>query len=609
MGSSILAFLLIVPMYFMLNSLVYIYRDKIASTLQKYTIFRTLGVSVSGKKDKFLRIWGFGLFVVLAGLVISFSLVFLDPLAKMLLEKSLSKATKKDVQIGSVNVSFKESSLNVKNLNIFKDGVSSVKASLIAADLDFNQILFKRYHIEDIAIKGLSFNQATDAQIKKETTSAQKQNESKSKSLDIDTPSLPSPQTLMDRAGLKSTKNYEDAQEKFDNVEKKYKNALENDFSKDELKSIKSRASKIQADLKSIKSIKNLKPNDIKLIKNSIDDIKNLRKEIKSKKQKLDKLKKDFNKDKNNLVNLSNTIVNGAKNDYENLSQNYQLNKQGGTNVVGVLFGNDIKTYMSTFLEYYEMAKPYLKSEEKPPAPQRGEGRWIKYKELNTQVDMLVKNVDINGVYNSNRFSANMKNISSNQKLLNKPFKFKLNTNGMLSKPMDLGLTKLNSANLSIKADASSMDYVSILADTKLRYKDAKFSSKGLSDLKEFYVDIQLSNKIISPKVKIKSDLDIKLKEIFSKVIKQKLLKYKKELKERIDAQMQEKLSKLGLKNKEIQKLNKVLNGSIDDFSDTDALLENYEDDLKKELKSGVKDKAKDELKDKAKDLLKSFKF
>jgi hypothetical protein len=93
----------------------------------------------------------------------------------------------------------------------------------------------------------------------------------------------------------------------------------------------------------------------------------------------------------------------------------------------------------------------------------------------------------------------------------------------------------------------------------------------------------------------------VKLKDIFQKLINEKLAKYKKELKVLIDDRAKDELKKLGLKNKEVEKLSKMLNGSLSEFSNTERLLNKYENDLKSQTKNRAKDKAKD--------LLKSLKF
>jgi uncharacterized protein (TIGR03545 family)/uncharacterized protein (TIGR03546 family) len=609
MGSSVVAFLLLAPMYFVLNAVVYIYRDKIAAKLQQYTIFKTLGISISDKKDRFLRIWGFGVFAVLAGVVSAFVLLFLDPLTKLSLEKSLSLVSNKDVAIDDVEVSLKEGSLKIKGLDIYKDGISSLQAELIAADLDFNQVLLNRYHIEDVKIQGLKFDQKSDAQAK---TASEQKNDTKEKSsknekisFDIDTSSLPEPQTLLSRMNLSSDKNYNKAIGEYEAIESKYKDALDKDFSKEEISSLKSDAKEIKEKLNKIKKIKSFKPEHLSLINSTLDDVKKLRKDIKQKSKKIKALKKEFKKDKELISNLSKDILQGAKKDYDNLSENYRFNKQGGMNVVGVLFGNDIKSYLDTALTYYELAKPYLKSEEEPPAPPRGEGRWIRYKEFGSSVDLLVKNVDIEGTYETNTFKANMKNISSNQELLGRAFTLNLNSNGKLSREINLGLTKLKSSDFKIDAKAKSMDYVSFLADAKLHYTNAVFSSKELKSLKEFNVYANMSKEITSPDIKVKSDLDEKLKGIFEQVIKEKLTKYKKELKELIDKNTKERLAKLGVKNKDIEKVSKLLDSSLDEYTDIDAQLGKDEKSLKSKAKGGLEDKAKD----KVNDLLKSLKF
>ncbi|QFR49100.1 TIGR03545 family protein [Sulfurimonas lithotrophica] len=602
-GSSVVAFALLIPMYFVLNSLVYIYRDKIAGVLQKYTIFKFLGIEVSGKKDRFLRIWGFGVFAILGTLIGVFILVFLDPLAKIALEKSISKATDKNVQIDNVNLSLKEGALKIDNLNIFENGVSSFRSKNIGVDIDFNQLLFNRYHVNNLSVKGMEFKQSTDAKVQQKEI--KKQKESSSPSLDFGSIDLPKPETLIANMGLSSTTNYENAEKEFNSIEKKYKDIVDKYFSKDELKSIKADVEKIKSNLKKIQKIKKLKPEHYDLISNALEDIEKLRKTIKQKRKVLKTLKNDFEKDKNILRKFSDELINGAKNDYENLSKNYRFDEQGGINVVGALFGNNIKGYLKTFLDYYEVAKPYLSSKEEPPAPPRGEGRWIKYKELNSLADIYVKNIDIDGIYETHKFLANIKNISSNQKLINKPVSLNIKSDGKLSKNIDFKIVKLQKADYNLNLNAKTLDYITIDADAKINYAKTQFSSKNLKNLKEFYIDIILSKEIYSPNIKVKSDLDKKLKDIFQKAIEEQVLKYKNRLKELIDSKMQEKLKKLGLKNSEIVKLGALLNGSLDDFSNTEQLLNSYE----KELKSQAKNRLKEKATEKVGDLLKSFKF
>jgi hypothetical protein len=47
------------------------------------------------------------------------------------------------------------------------------------------------------------------------------------------------------------------------------------------------------------------------------------------------------------------------------------------------------------------------------------------------------------------------------------------------------------------------MDYVTLLSDAKINYTNAKFSSQKLNNLKEFNVDVKISENIVSPKIDV----------------------------------------------------------------------------------------------------------
>lgn len=623
MGSSVVAFSLLLPMYFILNKVVYIYRDKIAAKLSQYKIFKTLGVEVTDKKDKFLRLWAAGVFVVLGGLIGVFVFMFMDTLAKSAIESSLAKATNKNVSINSVDISFKESKFNINGLNIYDEKKSLLKSENIGVSIDFNQVLFKHYHIDSISVTGLRFNEgapvvhttkassssATSGKAKTEdSSSASGDDASDDSMLDGITDSLPTPKDLLARSGLSSSKNVQEASAKLKGIEKKYTDAIENDFSKEEVDSVKN-------ELKALE--KKIKSKDFSTISKDLKTIKALKKKLKEKKELASKLKKEFKKDKKLVSDFSKTIKNGALSDYKNLSENYRFDSKGGVNVIGVLFGDKTKAYAGDFLEYYEMVKPYLGSDEKEePTPQRGEGRWIKYKELNNQVDMWVKYVEIDGIYENQAFKAKITDISSNQKLVNKSMKLLVTSDGALSNAMNLGLSKLDDAEYSFVAKAYTNDYKTMTASAKVKYTKTKFSSKYLKSINDFDVDVKATKKIIAPKLKVTTNLDNKLKGIFKKVLKEKADKYKKELKSLIAQNTKDSIAKLTKDNATLAKLEKQLGSNITDVASAENEVKNIENKIKNTLNSKVdakKKKAKADVKKKAKkelDKLKSkFKF
>ena len=605
MGSSLIAFTLLIPMYFILNKVVYLYRDKIAAKLSQYRIFKILGVEVTDKKDKIIRIWGAGVFVALSIIVGVFGYLFMDTLAKSALRAGLAKVTSKNVDIASVDVSFSNSRLDINALDIYDAKESSFKSENIAINIDFNQLLFQKYHIENIDIVGMRFNEPRTHDAKGAVESASSLSNSSSSSTKASSSknnhsenssvasAFPTPQTLIDRAGLSSVKTVDDAKVKLKAIEKKYTDALEKDFSDKEIKSIKN-------DLKYLRQ--KVKAKDTSTITADIKKIKQLRDTLKEKKRLASQLKKDFKADKKAIKIILKDVKKAGLSDYANLSENYKLDAKGGVNVVGVLFGDKTKSFTSSFLKYYKMVKPYLSDDAKEEViPPRGEGRWVKYKELNSQVDTWVKNVDITGIYDGQAFNANIKDISSNQKLLVKPMTLVVKSEGGLLKGLDLGLTKLENASYTFRADAKTNDYESVDAKAKLAYTKTKFSSKYLDDVNSFDVDMKLQGKVESPKFDISSNLDEKLKKVFAKVLKQKVAKYKKELKNIIDKNTKDSLASLTGDSDAIEAIEKKLNAKLGGVQSSENDLDNTE--------SKLKDNAKSKLKSKASKFLKKFKF
>ena len=667
MGSSIVAFSLLLPMFFILNMLVYIYRDKIASKLQNYAILRKLGIEVSDKKDKLFRVWGIGAFAFLGGGIALFGIFFLDSLVKGLVETNLSKALEKRVSIEDLDISFKEAKIELNNLNIVDTKKVVLHTQNINLDIDFNQVLFQRYHIENINVSGMSFDTPLQVQEKistgvaKSHTKEKKERGKKEEGFKLPSLSLEDPQLLVERAGLLSVSSYESAQKDIQNISTKYKDAIEKDFSKSE-------ADKIKQEIKDLQ--KRIKSKDLKEVLALKKDIESLKKKLKMKKSSLKTLKKQFKEDKQKIKNHYQDLKNSAQADYTNLAQNYKLNKDGGVNVVGVLFGEKIKNYLHSSLEYYEMAKPYLKSEDEPKevVVPRGEGRWIRYKENIPSVDLWIKKIYISGVASEQAFTLDIQDLSSDQKLLNKATQFNYKSDGAKFKNLrvtgedshlaknikttasygldeadvkdaDLSFMRLQSAKYSLKGTLDVEDYHVLDSQTKVLFTKASLSLKktdndfmeGVGDILQkidsFDLKVKLGGTITNPRVDVRSNLDKKLSSAFSKVLNKEVQKYKQELKVLIDQKLQKQLKDLGLKEGELSGLDDL----FDSKTKTTDILKSRVDNLEQELKDktnqeiqkqkkilqekadrkkeAAEKKAKEKAKKEADKLLKSLKF
>ena len=180
---------------------------------------------------------------------------------------------------------------NINGLNIFDEKQSLLKSDNIDVSIDFNQVLFKHYHIDNISVTGLRFNEdapvvsTTSTSSTSKTSTKGKTSESTSSDssdndgmLDGISDSLPTPKALLARSGLSSSKNVKEASTKLKGIEKKYVDAIEKDFSKEEVDSVKN-------ELKALE--KKIRAKDFSTISKDLKTIKKLRTKLKEKKNLL----------------------------------------------------------------------------------------------------------------------------------------------------------------------------------------------------------------------------------------------------------------------------------------------------------------------------------
>jgi len=147
LGSTVVAILAAAPLYFLLGWAISHYREILGSVLSKYPKLGLFGIlQASDKKDPLLRLWGAGVFVGVAAVLIAFAILLTDPLAKWALEGGASKLLQCDVRIGSVDIGFGEGAVDINRLEVAgsKEGFDAVSMEHIGFDIVLNALLFNR---------------------------------------------------------------------------------------------------------------------------------------------------------------------------------------------------------------------------------------------------------------------------------------------------------------------------------------------------------------------------------------------------------------------------------------------------------------------------------
>ncbi len=374
LGSTVVALVAAAPLYFLLGWSISHYREALGSVLSKYPKLGLFGIlQASDKKDQLLRWWGAGVFAGVAVVLIVFTMLLADPLAKWALESGASTLLQRDVRIGSVDISFGEGAVDINRLEVAgsKEGIDAVSMEHMGFDIDLNALLFNRTHIEKIAINGMRFE--TEATLKKSVTKTDEdaqavESEAKSdKAFSMPTFELPDPKQVLANADLKSLKVYDEAQAELAKISAKWDEVAKNEFSDEALKTFQNdyEALKRKASSKDPKQLLELK-----------DDFKTFKRKLKKRERRITSLQKEFNADQKRIKSLMAVIKNAPMQDYNNLKSTYSLDGKGAMNIVGTLFGKKVKGYVAMAEKYYTMLAPYLKSEKAPEEtlPPRGQG-------------------------------------------------------------------------------------------------------------------------------------------------------------------------------------------------------------------------------------------
>ncbi len=583
LGSTVVALVAAAPLYFLLGWGISHYRESLGSVLSKYPKLGLFGIlQASDKKDPLLRWWGAGVFAGVAVVLIVFTMLLADPLAKWALEGGASTLLQRDVRIGSVDISFGEGAVDINRLEVAgsKEGIDAVSMEHMGFDIDLNALLFNRTHIEKIAINGMGFE--TEATLKKSVANTDEDvqaGESEAKSdeeFSMPAFELPDPKQVLANADLKSLKVYDEARVELTRISAKWDEVAKNEFSDEALKTF-------QNDYEALKRKASSK--DPKQLLKLTDDLTTFKNKIDKRGKRITSLQKEFNADQKRIKSLMAVIKNAPMQDYNNLKSTYSLDGKGAMNIVGTLFGKKVKGYVAMAEKYYTMLAPYLKSEKAPEEtpPPRGQGRWIKFAQKVPSPDLLISKTEIDGVLDRQNFSATISDISDHQKALGRPITFKASSDGKrisglrLSgednrlgesvvdrlafsvKKLSLEAMALSSMTLSNTALAFNGDFVindakALSGKVHLGFRDAdikmnnlkgttaKMVSDVLKSINRFNADVTLGGELEDPKVSVKTDLDKKLSSAFSAGLKKQAARNEKELKGLLDTQMQERL-------------------------------------------------------------------
>ncbi|MDA3835509.1 MAG: TIGR03545 family protein [Spirochaetales bacterium] len=565
LGSTVVALVLAGPLYFLLGWMIHRYRGVLATVLGKYPRLGLFGIlKASDKKDPLLRWWGAGLFVSIAVLFAVLTLVVINPVMKWALESGGSRVLQRDLRVGDVDVNLTQGSIAIARLEVAGEqkNIDALSIAQAAFDLDLNALLLKRTHIETIAISGVGFN--TPATLKKRVARSEVREKTAKSIAELSLPAvtLPTPESLLANADLKSIKAYDAAQKEIREVIERWQRVADTDLSTDSLAGL-------QNDFKRLSAKSDSKdPGELLELAGEVSAFV---KKVKVQQEQIARLKESFATDQKRIEQLYRNMEQASAEDYKQLQSAYSLDGNGAMNVMSLLLSDKLKAYLDKAERYFTKVAPYLASEPKPPVPPRGEGRWMKFPLTGPTPNLWIATTEIDGIVNKQSFKASVRDISDNQRALGRPVRFRATSDGpQISKlvvegednrlgetivdtltfasqgiqledlsvaPLQFKKSRMGFKGKIVVSDMSGLRGESTFAFTETDMgmqggdKTGEIVSEILGSIKAFNADITLGGTFAKPQIGVRTDLDKQLAQGMTAGLGKQAEAYKSDLK------------------------------------------------------------------------------
>jgi uncharacterized protein (TIGR03545 family)/uncharacterized protein (TIGR03546 family) len=602
-GSLIVSSVLALPMLLVLNRLVRIYRVQIGEKLNEWKLTRWMKLfNEEAKSSSLFRWWGLGVFGGLAGFIIVIMLFVFDPLAKIALEKTLSYALKTEVDIKSFRSSLSDLEIEIKGIEVSdKDKLTHnvVQIDTLSFDLGFSALMEKKTMIEHLNLQALAFDRQREVPAEAYCSNSSKEEEEADEkkgstdSASIPAFSLPSVDDILAKEELKSVQEAQELKADIQATREKWEKRSAELKNTDDVDVIKKDAKALQESLKNA---------DLTKIASAKQDIDALQSKIKALKEKYTKLQAEFDADQKRLQKRIAALKDLPSKDIARLKEKYALNAGGGANMIGTLIDQEVGEYIKTALKYYAMIKPYIRDGKtqkvKEATPPRGQGRWIKYANLSTTPELLIKEAKINVKLAQDEIDVKVTDFSSNQKLYQKPMvlhadakgstyesfqadmvddrrmeeaktSFDLKANGFKTPSVEMTPLLMQDITSDINVKGMIIDK-NIQAKSDVRVEKVKLlmpSQKLVNDMlagiSTFNVLVAVNGELEKPSISVKTDLDKQLSKGLASVASNAGKKFEDELRAGV-------MDKAGASSKGIDL----------DLGDTGALLNSKQDAL-----------------------------
>lgn len=589
---------------------------------------------------RYIRWQGALAFIAIFATALACAYLLAGPIAKSLIEKYGADYTGAEVNVAKVDVQLMPLALDIYGLQATdpktpENNMASFDQA--TASIDAWQLIFGRTIIENLEIEALAFGeQRASAGEVYRVPEDDKQAGNANWGQDIQQ-NLPDPKALLNDANLKTVKRAKA-------LETSYAEEKENLASLKQQLPDKAKLKVYEQRLKALSKMKVKNLADLEKVKQEFDQLKA---EFKQEKTKLKAVKEQVLASKQRLSADVTALKNAPEEDWQDISNKYQLSSIEAEDFAHMLFGEKAREYTQWAEIIFQYVKPMLanskKSDEQSATVVTTGGRFVHFDEENPLSSFWLKNGKVSLKLADAKYQVKLSDITLQHWMINKESlitvdadnaeklgllaatsSFSLDANNLLTALGDWSLNQFPLDNIDIqKSENFQLSLVHALLkvvgqfnvnngqlnfDSDFGLSDNSFSGDAKSSMAKAVIDalsnteklnfnLTAAGDWLDPNWQVKSELDNLLAGVANSQLSGKMADFKAKFQTGLSDKMDDSLSLGEGQLTEALDLEALTTDSDKAF---DNLMKN---DVVKQQKKKLEDKAKDKLKDKLGDL------
>jgi len=592
-----------------------------------------------------IRPTGFVAFTAIIALLIAFWLLLADWLLKTAVEQGGSAAVGAKVELDTAALSFSPFGLSLTNIQVTDPGnpmQNLVQLAQVDAHIDLVKMLMGQVIIEDLKAVGVRLNTARTTSGALPQAPKAKEDIVTKEASGIDLSglqnNLPSVDEILAREPLSTLALLDTFKQSVD------KNSADVSESLDVLPD-EAVWQQYQQRIDELTSGKITSVEDLQQRKEALRELKD---SIRRDKEALSTTKESIKTAKTILGDQFSQLKNAPARDIAEMKSKYSLGSENIANISGLLFGEQTQVWIEKIQPWIGQIQQLSKgsTEIEPPPPARGEGRFIQFVTQENLPEVLVRKAKMSITTTVGDIEVNLDDVTHQPEILGRPMRLsaianKLTNIGQLRADGVFNHVDPKQSNdkLTWAVERWQLDNLKLSDNPKLAISMAQAESqingelsmsdgmlkgqvtssfahvdwlgegensgsmiKILKDIDQFTIDVDINGSPLSPRFKLHSDLDEKLKDSFSRKLKERQAALEKGLKYRLEKQVDQVTAPYKQGLIDITKREEIIKQRL-------ALSEKM---LAAQLKEAVevkREEAKDKMKDKLKGKLKGLKF